>query len=341
MDLSNFHRALLRGIVAGAVVVAGTAACSRSDRADSGRDNTAAVLPDTASDNAAGSAAAGTGTESAAAAAAAGDTTSSSDTVSARSNTPRASTAPADEPAAGYREMQRDTASTEISVEADSTGYTEMARDTSTTPEQIDTIAQAEPADTVAQPAGDVALQARVDTVGADTSVAVSADVSAAAESDTAVIVGDAEADTTAEMPTEVAVASTPDTVTVVGDSSSVDKPGPRAKEDTISTKADSLAEYHEAERVRDIGDASVSEEDREAVAAAEAPADEVGAAAIGGNVTGADAWAGMTRQGAQCIVVDSESAQSVMWDMTNTPATLNPCGLGSMTPSRIWTKWE
>jgi hypothetical protein len=41
------------------------------------------------------------------------------------------------------------------------------------------------------------------------------------------------------------------DSVTVAGDSSSVDKPGPRAKKDTISAKADSLAEHHGGEGSR------------------------------------------------------------------------------------------
>jgi hypothetical protein len=99
-------------------------------------------------------------------------------------------------------------------------------------------------------------------------------------------------------------------------------------------------------------GDASVGvEEDRETVAAAKADTEgdgqaeadvrtgEVGAAAIAGNVTGPEAVAGMTRQGAECVVVDPETAQGVLLDMSNTPATLNPCGLGSMVLSRIWIR--
>ena len=345
MLFSISNRVLLRGFLAGAVVIAGASACSRSDRTETASDTTAAVLPDTMSDQA--------------------------------TTTPATPPSGADT-AAGYRGMERDTSTapdtTTIPPEpadtaraitdtsetsaapVDTTTSVEtiggMARDTSTTPEQIDTIAQAEPADTVAQAEGDVALQATVDTAGADTSVNVSADVAVAAESDTAAIVGDsavaaqpdtsaygqadtaaihAQADTTAEVPTEVAVESSPD----------VDMPGPRAKEDTISIKADSLAQYHEAEPVRGTGDASVGQEDREAVAAAEDRTDEVGAAAIGGNVAGADAVASMTRQGVPCVVVDPESDEAVRWDMSRTPATLNPCGLGSMVLSRIWTRKE
>ncbi len=401
MLFSISNRVLLRGFFAGAVVIAGASACSRSDRTETGSDTTAAVLPDTMSDEAATTQAtppsgadtaagyrgmerdtsaapdtttvpadpadtARTITDTNETSAAPVDTTTSAETTGAegdvalqgRADTARAEadvTAEVDVSAAG----EADTAAIDVSADTATAGYAEMARDTSTTPDQIDTIAQAEPADTVAQAEGDVALQTTVDTAGADTSVNVSADVAAAAESDTAVIVGDsavaaqpdtsaygqadtaaiqAQADTTADVPTEVAIERSPDTVTVVGDTSSVDKPGPRAEEDTISIKGDSLAQYHEAERIRDTGDASVGQEDPEAVAAAEDPTDEVGAAAIGGNVTGADAVALMTRQGVPCVVVDPESDETVRWDMSRTPATLNPCGLGSMNLSKILT---
>jgi hypothetical protein len=46
-----------------------------------------------------------------------------------------------------------------------------------------------------------------------------------------------------------------------------------------------------------------------------------------------------MTRQGEQCTVVDPESDEEVRWDMSSTPATLNPCGLGSMNLSKVWTE--
>ncbi|HVD33586.1 MAG TPA: hypothetical protein VNC19_08430, partial [Gemmatimonadales bacterium] len=40
MNLSMHNPTLLRGILAGAVVLAGVSACSRSDRAGTGRDTT-------------------------------------------------------------------------------------------------------------------------------------------------------------------------------------------------------------------------------------------------------------------------------------------------------------
>jgi hypothetical protein len=78
---------------------------------------------------------------------------------------------------------------------------------------------------------------------------------------------------------------------------------------------------------------------DRETQVASEDRTDAVGAAAIDGTVTGDDAVAMMTRQGEQCTVVDPESDEEVRWDMSSTPATLNPCGLGSMNLSKVWTE--
>jgi len=82
-----------------------------------------------------------------------------------------------------------------------------------------------------------------------------------------------------------------------------------------------------------------VRPEDRETVAASEARTDEVGAAAVGGDVTGAEAVALMSRQGVRCAVVDPEANEAVRWDMSSTPVTLNPCGMGSMNLSKIWTE--
>src|SRR5688572_648791 len=86
------NRALLRGMMASAVVLAGATACSRSDRSDTGRDNTAAVLPDTTGTDA--NTPSGTGTTATDTGTATG---AISDTAAATvpSNAPRARTAPA------------------------------------------------------------------------------------------------------------------------------------------------------------------------------------------------------------------------------------------------------
>jgi hypothetical protein len=72
---------------------------------------------------------------------------------------------------------------------------------------------------------------------------------------------------------------------------------------------------------------------------ASENRTDAVGAASMAGTVTGADAVAMMTRAGERCHVVDPESDEEVRWDMSSTPSTLNPCGLGSMNLSKVWTE--
>jgi hypothetical protein len=227
-----------------------------------------------------------------------------------------------------------DTAAQPPAADTVSINYAETARDTSA-------------ASTVADSG---VIQAHVDTAHADSAVAVSggisaeADVAVAGEVDTTAAAADSvavsvQADTTTEARTEVAVQDTPDSITVVGDSSSVDNPGPRAKEDTISAKADSLAQYGEADRIRPPEDST--EIAGGVTPAEEARPDEVGAARISGEVTGAAALAGTTFQGAQCAVADNTSDDAIVLDMSNTPASLNPCGLGSMVPTRFWTKKE
>jgi hypothetical protein len=78
--------------------------------------------------------------------------------------------------------------------------------------------------------------------------------------------------------------------------------------------------------------------ENRETEVASDNRTETVGAAALGGTVTGADAVSMMTRGGEQCNVVDPEADEEVRWDMSSTPSTLNPCGLGSMNLSKVWT---
>jgi len=297
--LSN--RALLRGMLTGAMVLTGTA-CHRSDRTESGRDSSAAVLPDT-SNNAAQPSGGGTTT---------GAVSDSAKTA-----------APSNKDAVGYRSMERDTtldtsigadsaaidvsaevadtASTEmagaadtvtrtdVSADTSAAGYAEMARDTSTAADQADTAAAAN---------GEVALTARIDT-SSQANVAVSAE---------------AGADTT-------------------GDAGRI-RPPEDSTEILGNVTTDEAADETADEQV-------VRPEDRETVAVSEARTDQVGAAAIGGNVTGAEAVALMSREAVRCAVVDPEGNQAVRWDMSNTPVALNPCGMGSMIPSRIWTEGQ
>ncbi|MEP7227552.1 MAG: hypothetical protein ABI785_09350, partial [Gemmatimonadales bacterium] len=321
------NRALLRGMLAGAVVLTG-AACSRSDRAKSGPDNTAAIAPDTGS-NIAQPSNSGTMTGAVSDTATPSDRSSSSTqpTSSAPSNAPRAETAaPSEKDAAGYQSMERDTASpsnqhsdsarvtadtsvsqaapvtsdsatTEMSASGSASadvadtaaaGYAEMARDTSTVADQADTAAAN----------GDVALKATVDT-----SSEANADLSAGA-----------------------------------GAADSTDNAG-RIRPPEDSTEILGNVSTNEGDETAD--EQVVRPEDRATVATSETPNDEVGAAAIGGEATGAEAVALLTREGLRCAVVNPEANQAVRWDMSSTPIALNPCGMGSMVLSRIWTRVE
>jgi len=257
--LSN--RALLRGMLTGAMVLTGPA-CHRSDRTESGRDSSAAVLPDT-SNNAAQPSGGGTTT---------GAVSDSAKTA-----------APSDKDAVGYRSMERDT---------------------STVADQADTAAAAN---------GDVALRATVDS-SSQANLAVSAEAGADTTGDAGRI---RPPEDSTEILGEVRVRPPEDSTEILGNV-------------TTDEAADETAD----EQV-------VRPEDRETVAASEARTDEVGAAAIAGNVTGAEAVVLMSREGVRCAVDDPEGNGAVRWDMSNTPVALNPCGMGSMIPSRIWTRIE
>ncbi|MGH7510612.1 MAG: hypothetical protein ACREMZ_14230 [Gemmatimonadales bacterium] len=362
MALAITNRALLRGMLAGALVLAGTTACSRSDRTETGSDNTGAVVPDTMSGTVTqpGTSDTVVGIQSDTARATADPTAPGMETAA----TPRQDgedtigTA-SDEEAAGYRGMEpdssirptdtgdtvtvsRDTASIGISGDTASTdayadtpnttsvemegaaaaaddsvgadwaadtaaGHAEMARDTSTTQEQTGAPAPAE-----------------AQRVAVDTTTGMDADVTAEGElaveqSDTAVVVGDTAhiARTGERLEPVAAEAEGNDTLTVV------------SQDEPVRPPEDSTEIYGNV----------TGEADPDSDEEIEAGAEEVGAAAISGNITGAEAVGLMTRQGAHCIVVDPEADEEIRWDMSSTPVTLNPCGLGSMTLSKVWTE--
>ncbi len=321
MSFPIASRALLRGMLAGAVVLTG-AACSRTDRAKSGPGNPAAVATDT-SGNAAQPSDTGTVTG------AVNDTATSSDrsstsaqpTTPAPSNAPRAETAaPGDKDAAGYRSMERDTTtpsnqhSDSARVTADSAvsqavpGTSDSATELSTS-NSADTSSIADPATVSARDTSTVADQA--DTAAANGDVALRATV-------------DTTKDATADVSAEAGAADS------AGNADRI-----RPAED--STEILGNVTTNEGDETAD--EQVVRPEDRATVAASETAKDEVGAAAIGGEVTGAQAVTLMTREGLRCTVVDTEENQEVRWDMSSTPVSLNPCGMGSMILSRIWTE--
>jgi hypothetical protein len=180
------------------------------------------------------------------------------------------------------------------------TGSPEMARDTSTALAQADTMAQVQ-VDTATQ-VTDASTQ-----VAADTAAAIQAQV------DT----------TTIDQQTEVAV-------------------------ETPADSADTLAA--ETERVRPPEDSTevlgnVTTQEDEAnqdveVVADQAPTGAVGAQTSGTTLTGAEAVAQLTREGQRCVVVETEEAEEdIRWDLASSPASMNPCGTGTMTLPRIQTE--
>ena len=138
MNLSMHNQALLRGILAGTVVLSGASACSRSDRAGAGRDTTQSgdTAMTTARDTARATAQTRTPQPS-------GDTAR----TTVRDTTVRSGEAAV----SGYRGMERDTSSPEmagtgaatpldsagvtsdyaLTTDTTTAGYSEMARDTS------------------------------------------------------------------------------------------------------------------------------------------------------------------------------------------------------------------
>jgi hypothetical protein len=177
-----------------------------------------------------------------------------------------------------------------------------------------------------------------------DAEVMADADVSADADVAVADTTGNAGRIRPPEDSTEILGQVTTDTTARVAIADTVESERIRPPEDStelLGYVGDETADEVEVTDEQEINanEEAVSADDQETVAAAETPADEVGAAAIGGTLTGDDAVALMTRQGARCQVVDPETNEEVRWDMSRTPVTLNPCGMGSMILSRIWVE--
>lgn len=352
MLLTIHNHALLRGMVAGAVAF-GLSACSRSDRTQVARDTTQTGMAVTPADTHATAAPRPVDT----AAASARDTGAAArqTAIPNQTTTPSPTTKPTRPTAAP--EMARAATDTSMERQGDTVAVGDSAR--AGKPEERlepSEAAKQDSSETLGRMTTDSSEMAAADTgtarvttdtstagyepmardtstvlAQADTSVQAKADTTAQAEADTTAI--RVQVDTTAEAPTEVAVESRPDTVTVVGDSSSVDKPGPRAKADTVSIRADSLAKYHEADRIRPPEDSTevLGNADQAAAAAAGVPS-------TGNIVTGADAVALMSREGQPCRV---ESSSDVQWDLAASPTTLNPCGTGTMTLPKVQTGRE
>jgi hypothetical protein len=133
MNLSMHYKALLRGILAGAVVLSGASACSRSDRAGAGRDTTesgaTAVTPSDSQ----------TGASAPQPTAVSGYRGMEQDTVPPDSASPEPSATGAASPLdpAGI------TSDYALTVDTTAAGYSEMARDSSSAAGRGDTAAVA------------------------------------------------------------------------------------------------------------------------------------------------------------------------------------------------------
>jgi hypothetical protein len=375
MNLSMPNQALLRGIVAGAVILSGVSACSRSDRADAGRDTTqtgAAVVtpPDTQTSVSPSQPSAG------AAAQPSGDTVATAQTrtpqqrSTGRRDAGRDTTAKLGEEAvSGYRGMEQDT-SVATGHTADST---QVSSDSAVSTARPDTGS-----------AGAAGVASPYDPSGVTADEAMTADTTAAGYSemarDTSSAAGRGDTATVAVTDTTAPARSDSSSIQVRTDTTTVEA---QAQADTTATHTDTLtvaasdsADIRDAEadtlqdnagRIRPPEDsteilgnvttdsassakenvANLPESERirppedstEILGNVTSPADSTdvaGAAAVGQNATGIDAVAVMSRAGARCIVKDNSS--EVWWDMADSPAALNPCGTGTMTLSLVRT---
>jgi hypothetical protein len=378
------------------VVLAGSSACSRSDRADAERDGsqTSAVTPaDTQSATATQPPIADTATPA--------RDTSTSRAASKRSGptqpTPAVATGDTsaelrDQAVSGYQAMGQDTASdtasvavgqptgdtsraqTDTVVVGDSTqiGKTGERLEGNQSSEQAnaDSLANQPESDRVRPPedSSEMVGAGTIDTVGTtaidsdsavagatemardtsvavDTAIQVSADTAVQAPADTATLQARVDT-TTVEQQAEVAVETQTDTMAVVGDSAEVGKAGERleANEATPEANADTLAT--ETERIRPPEDSTETlgnvNADADIEAVGDADAEPVGAAQVqptGQTVTGAAAVALMSREGRRCAVLDAEESRDAQWDLAGSPATMNPCGTGTMTLPRVQTE--
>jgi hypothetical protein len=420
MRVSVSNRTLFRSFVAG-VVLLGASGCSRSDRTESGSDNTAATMdtagsgatqdiPGTGQDRVATDTANPAG-ENTGTGAAAGDSAPGE----IKSNAPRAVTtppaaerrrntgtsAPADtaaKPESDSARVTEDTGETSLNPATDTAevaGYAEMARDTTGSADQIDTTAAgAEVGDTTMNAGRVRPIEDSAETMGQVTTdtgnIAVTADTApgaaaiAARGDDTTGNAGRIRPpeDSTemqgnaAEAPNVQDTTMNAGRVRPIEDSTetmgqvTTDTGNVAASADTLAGEAAIAARGADttgnAGRVRPPEDSTemqgnVSSAESASVNAAdtadEAPVTDTGdgvteiaaedrteaagAAAVGGTVTGADAVAMMTRGNERCNVVDPESDEEVRWDMSSTPSTLNPCGLGSMNLSKVWTEGQ
>jgi hypothetical protein len=322
MNLSMHNQTLLRGILAGAVVLSGASACSRSDRAGTSRDTTqsgaTAVVPSDSQTSAnAPQPSAGAATQPS------GDTA----TATAQTRTPRQRTTPSSRRArqdttvksgeaavSGYRGMEQDSVSTPASDSASPepapTGAASPLDSAGVTSDYALT-GDATSADTTSAGDSEMARDTSSAAGRGDTAAVAVADTTTPAESDTASI--KVQLDTTHTDTLTVATADSPDTASAKSEP-------PVAQVANADTLQDNSGRIRPPEDSTEIGGNVTTDT----------------ASAAGGNITGIDAVSLMSRAGARCVVKDDSG--DVWWNMADSPAALNPCGTGTMTLSLVRT---
>lgn len=352
MNPTTSNRALLRAWLASTVLLTAVTACSRSDRAETGssQDQTgAATMPaDTAmpADTQMPSDTQATGTDTA---------VSRTDTAkpepvaqgatgrNAEPSAPVAAAAPVgpDTAVSGYQAMDQDTDTTPTAGDTASVAVGDSA-EVGKAGERLDpeSSEQASEDTLMAQTESD---RIRPPEDSTETLGAVTTTDSVAANGDTAVSGSEQMArDTTTDLAQADTVAQVEvDTTTQVTDTSTQVAADTSA---TVQAQVDTTTLAQETDVAVDastdtavvVGDST----EAEVPAPDQAPAAAAGAATSGDMLTGAEAVAQMTREGKRCTVVEGEeSEQDIRWDLAGSPATMNPCGTGTMTLPRIQTE--
>lgn len=364
------HRALLRGITAGAVLLAGASACSRSDKTSGGANT----------DETQTGAAAATDTQpmatrsTTAAQPSSADTGAASKSSTAKPNASAKAKQPSEPPpnetgVSGYKAMDRNSsgdtssASRDTVVVGDSAhiGKTGKRLEPTQSSQQgnADTVASQPESDRI-RPPEDSSETVGV-TTGDTTAATDSSVVSTEMARDTTTALGQADttppADTSAQVTADTsAVQAQVDTTeqTEMAQQAPVDTTAIQAQVDTTRAQTDSSSAAHPTEMAQKAP-ADTAAVERVDTAAVEQPSEvapqaqqskeqvqsdqaAVGAAGVttGNMATGAEAVALMSREGRRCSVVDAEEERDARWDLASSPATLNPCGTGTMTLPRV-----
>jgi len=366
------NRTLLRSFVAGAAVLA-AAACSRSDRSGSAGDTTQVQSGAASSADTQAVASQPSTPSSTSSTQATTDTSTTPQHALTDTHKPAhpvsrsAGRQPTDTGVAGYQPMGNDTAAVGTGQAGQDTVAVGDSSHIGKTGDRLEPTAASEQAnaDTVADQSDSTRIRPPEDST--ETVGAASADSGSAAapvtdstqgapemarDSTSSLAQADTAAPEQADTSTQVSADSSSVQVQVdttqqteLAQQAPVDSAAPgQVQMDTAHAAADTAeAQAHaDTTRIRPPEDSTElngnvtdqSNESEVAVSDAEADTTAAGAAAVqtGNMATGADAVALVTREGRHCAVVTEDAERR---DLASSPATLNPCGTGTMTLPR------